>query len=639
MLGPPFNLATDQRGFPRKVGAHVDIGALETGPVQAGQTLTVTNTAEHDDGSCTTDDCTLLEAINAANANADVSTINFAPGVSGVILNTMEPNGLSITNPVTINGPGASVLTISGNHASRVFTVSPGPVVNFNGLTIANGTSSGLGGGLFIDHATMTLTNCVVSGNTANFGGGIFNRGSTSGTASLTLNNSTLSANAASGASGKGGGIYNEGVNSGTALLSLTNCTLNYNTAVNFPGTAAIENFGSNGTARTTLTNCTFNGNAISNDSATLLLANTLLAAAPPNLVNSSGTITSQGHNLSSDAAGGDAATGPGGFLNAVGDKRNTDPLLDPSGLVSNGGPTSTIALLANSPAINAGDDNRAPPADQRGYYRSGVSDIGAFEFGGLTPSSLANISTRLRVETGDNVLIGGFIITGTQPKKVIVRAIGPSLNLSGKLADPILELHGPGAFATITNDNWRSDQEAAIIASGVPPTNDLESAIVATLPANNAGYTAIVRGVNNGTGIGVVEAYDLDSTVDSKLANISTRGLVQTGDNVLIAGTIIVGQASQKVIIRALGPSTGVPGAMADPTLELHDVNGALLEANDNWVDSPNKQAIIDSTIPPPNNLESAIVRTLTPANYTAIVRGANNTTGIAVVEIYALN
>jgi hypothetical protein len=136
-----------------------------------------------------------------------------------------------------------------------------------------------------------------------------------------------------------------------------------------------------------------------------------------------------------------------------------------------------------------------------------------------------------------------------------------------------------------------------------------------------------------------VVEAYDLDRTVDSKLANISTRGLVQTGDNVLFAGFIVSGSNSQKVIVRALGPSVPVAGALADPTLELHDSNGAILESNDNWVDSPNKQAIIDSTIPPKNSLESAIVRTLPPANYTAIVRGVNNATGIAVVEVYALN
>ena len=241
-------------------------------------------------------------------------------------------------------------------------------------------------------------------------------------------------------------------------------------------------------------------------------------------------------------------------------------------------------------------------------------------------------------METGDNVLIAGFIITGTQPKKVIIRALGPSVPVPGALADPVLELYS-GSTLLESNDNWvDSLNKQAIIDSTIPPPNDLESAIVRTLPANGSSYTAIMRGVSDGTGIGVVEAYDLDRTVDSKLANISTRGFVQTGDDVLFAGTIVVGQASQKVIIRALGPSTRVIGAMADPTLELHDANGGLLEANDNWVDSPNKQAIIDSTIPPSNNLESAIVRTLSPANYTAIVRGANNSTGIAVVEVYAL-
>jgi plastocyanin len=257
------------------------------------------------------------------------------------------------------------------------------------------------------------------------------------------------------------------------------------------------------------------------------------------------------------------------------------------------------------------------------------------------TPSTLGNISTRLPVQTGDNVLIAGFIVTGTQSKKVIVRGIGPSLSFSGVLADPLLELHDGSGQLLESNDNWvDSPNKQAIVDSTIPPTNNLESAIVRTLPANGAGYTAILRGVNNATGIGVVEAYDLDRTVDSKLANISTRGLVQTGDNVLIAGMIVVGQTSQKVIVRAIGPSLNVPGKMADPTLELRDSNGALLEANDNWGDSPNKQAIIDSTIPPSNPLESAVVRIL-PANnaaYTAIVRGVNSSTGIAVVEVYQL-
>jgi hypothetical protein len=243
-------------------------------------------------------------------------------------------------------------------------------------------------------------------------------------------------------------------------------------------------------------------------------------------------------------------------------------------------------------------------------------------------------------VGTGDNALIGGFIITGTQLKRVIVRAIGPSLPIPGALADPVLELRNASGALIRANDNWRSDQEAQIIATGIPPSNDLESAIVGILAANNSAYTAIVRGVNGTTGIGLVEAYDLDRTVDSKLANISTRGLVQTGDNVLIAGTIVLGPVSQRVLIRAIGPSLTLAGKLADPTLELRDGNGGLIRANDNWR-SDQEAEIIATGIPPTNDLESAIVATL-PANgaaYTAIVRGVGGTTGIAVVEIYGLN
>jgi hypothetical protein len=256
------------------------------------------------------------------------------------------------------------------------------------------------------------------------------------------------------------------------------------------------------------------------------------------------------------------------------------------------------------------------------------------------SPSTLANISTRLRVETGDNVLIGGFIITGTQPKKVIIRAIGPSLPLAGALADPVLELRSSSGSLILSNDNWRSNQEAEIIATTIPPSNDLESAIVATLPANGSHYTAIVRGVNDGTGIGVVEAYDLNHAVDSKLANISTRGLVQTGDNVLIGGMIVLGQNPLRVIVRAIGPSLSsfFTGALADPTLELRDGNGGLIDSNDNWR-SDHEQEIIATTVPPTNDMESAIVRNLAPGNYTAIVRGVNDTTGVAVVEAYNLN
>lgn len=259
----------------------------------------------------------------------------------------------------------------------------------------------------------------------------------------------------------------------------------------------------------------------------------------------------------------------------------------------------------------------------------------------------LLNIATRLRVQTGDNVLIGGFIVTGTEPKKVMARGIGPSLAglFPDFLADPTLELF-QGNTVLATNDDWKtradgSSQETEIEATTIAPTNDLESALVRTLPAN-ANYTAIVRGKNNTTGIGVVEIYDLDTTVDSKLANISTRGLVETGDNVLIGG-FIAGNGVTKVIIRALGPTLvnlGVPDPLQDPTLELVNASGIPLATNDNWKiksDGSSQQAEIEATtIPPNDDRESAIVTSLPPGNYTAVVRGKDNTIGIAVVEVY---
>jgi YVTN family beta-propeller protein len=255
-------------------------------------------------------------------------------------------------------------------------------------------------------------------------------------------------------------------------------------------------------------------------------------------------------------------------------------------------------------------------------------------------PGSLGNISTRLRVEKGDNALIGGFIVNGTQPKKVLIRAIGPSLAslFPGTLADPILELHDSSGTRIAINDNWRSDQQAEIEAT-LPPSNELESAIVRTLPANGSSYTAVVRGVNNGTGVGLIEVYDLDGTVDCKLANISTRGLVGTGNNVMIAGTIVQGQLPQRVLVRAIGPSLPVPGKLADPSLELRDQNGVLIHTNDNWR-SDQEAEIVATTIPPSSDQEAALIHTL-PANgapYTAIVQGVGGTTGVAVVEIYAL-
>jgi hypothetical protein len=259
-------------------------------------------------------------------------------------------------------------------------------------------------------------------------------------------------------------------------------------------------------------------------------------------------------------------------------------------------------------------------------------------------PPALLNISTRLRALTDNNVLIGGFIITGTDPKNVLIRGIGPSLNAVGiTLSDPTLELH-QGSMIIATNDNWKTkpdgtSQQAEIEATTIPPTNDLESAILATL--NPGAYTTILAGKNGGTGVGLVEVYDLARGANSKLANISARGFVQTDDSVMIGGFIIgggTGGGTARVMVRALGPSLPLSGALGDPTLELHDNDGALIASNDNWR-TDQEAEIIATGIPPSNDLESAIVRTLTAGNYTAIVRGVNGTTGIALVEAYGLN
>jgi hypothetical protein len=254
--------------------------------------------------------------------------------------------------------------------------------------------------------------------------------------------------------------------------------------------------------------------------------------------------------------------------------------------------------------------------------------------------TTLGNISTRLAVETGDNVLIGGFIITGTAPKNVLVRAIGPSLPLVGALADPILELRDQAGALITSNDNWMdSPNKQEIIDTTIPPGDDRESAILSQL--DPGAYTAIVRGVNGSTGIGLVELYDIARTGDSELANISTRGLVQTGDNVLIGGFILLGASTEQVLVRAIGPSlssAGIANPLLDPTLELHDGNGALLTSNDDWKDT--QQSEIEATgIPPTDDRESALIATLAPGNYTAIVRGVGDMTGVGLVEAYHLN
>jgi hypothetical protein len=247
-----------------------------------------------------------------------------------------------------------------------------------------------------------------------------------------------------------------------------------------------------------------------------------------------------------------------------------------------------------------------------------------------------------MRVQTGDNVGIGGFIITGSAPKHVLLRALGPSITgVAGVLADTVLELHGPGAFVTIANDNWRDDpaQEAAILATGIAPTNNLESAIDATL--NPGAYTAVVRGKNNTSGLALVEVYDLSQAVLAKLANISTRAFVSTGDNIVIAGFVLGNQSGDdRIVVRGIGPSLaalGVSNALADPTLELRDNNGALLMTNNDWQENAAQAAELTAAgLAPTNPLEAGIAATLPPGVYTALLVGLNNAAGIGVVEVY---
>jgi hypothetical protein len=259
----------------------------------------------------------------------------------------------------------------------------------------------------------------------------------------------------------------------------------------------------------------------------------------------------------------------------------------------------------------------------------------------------LGNISTRLRVLGGDNALIGGMIATGTEGKRVIIRGIGPSLSdlgVPGALSDPTLDLY-QGSTLLFSNDNWgSSSQQAEIAASGFAPTNAAESAIIWTLTPGES-YTAIVRGANGGTGVGIVEAYDLNNAAASKLGNISTRGFVDVGDNVMIAGLIVRPNTGSNVgiLVRALGPTLGdlgVPNALPDPTLDLVNSNGTVIRANNNWKDDPlQRSAIKAAGLAPGHDEDAALVETVAPGSYTAIVRGIGNTpTGVALVEVYHL-
>lgn len=580
----------------------------------------------------------------AKGANGSGPNGHGAPGMGGAILNQaiLALTGCTFEGNTAVGGNGATLTHVGEGGEGLGGAIANQHTLSLVACTLnANLATGGHGGSFF-----STIPGVALGGTGT--GGGVYN----AATATLFLTNCTITANRAEGIDGPGTGYANPGsdargggvANFGT--VTFEHCTLANNHSLGGDGsTGGIGGphpdggdssggglFASAGSVSSTR-NTIFGENKVVGGIAGGSFGG---GSGVPGIATGpdvSGAVTSQGHNLLGRSDGCTGFTGEdqqGGTTNAT----RLDPKLGT--LINYGGATPTLPLLIGSPAID-GADTAEPVRDQRGFVRAGPPDIGAFEYRGTQPVVLANIATRLRVQPGDNVLIGGFIITGTQPKTVIIRGIGPSLPLPGALADPVIDVYDATGVLAASNDNWNDAlTRQQIIDSGLAPTNDLESALWGII--SPGAYTVVVRGQNNATGVGLVEVYDLDRTVNSKLANISTRGLVQSGDNVMIGGFIVVGADSQKVIVRALGPSVPLSGALANPRLELHDGNGALFAANDDW--RSDQEAEISATgIAPANNLESAIVRTLPPGNYTAIVAGVNDTTGVALVEVYALN
>jgi cyclophilin family peptidyl-prolyl cis-trans isomerase len=257
-------------------------------------------------------------------------------------------------------------------------------------------------------------------------------------------------------------------------------------------------------------------------------------------------------------------------------------------------------------------------------------------------PGRLVQLSTRMEIGKGDNVLIGGFIMRGAASKRLMIRGIGPSTGLPGALANPFLELRdNNGVIAT--NDNWGDAPNAQdMIDAHLAPTSTNESGILITVPSNttNAFYTAIVTSADDTSGLGLVEVYDVDSGPGSTLLNISTRGLVGIDPKELIAGFFVGGSESKQILIRGIGPSlasANITNFLADPILEVHDAQGGVY-INDNWTESADKTAIQNSGLAPTNSKESAVLRILPPGPYTAILRGTNSTTGVGSVEVYQL-
>ena len=614
------------------------------------QTFTVTNLADSGAGS-------LRDAVAKANANSGPSTIrlssNLTEGTIDLTSGPIEIIDSNISNSIVpdtvleFGDPRRVTVRNAGN--GRVFTVSAGDV-KIRGATIANGLATGAeGGGGIFNAGDLDVENCTIRDNTATDptsgvarGGGIANLGR------LRVERSTMSGNAAE----SGGAIYGAGDST-----SVNTCTLANNSAQD-PGA------GSGGAVHVgkgslSIVFTTISGNAadgfgggVRYRPADGSFLNTALIAAntAPQGADVHGEFEQAFGSLIGDGSDANFAFQSGCIIGT--ESAPIDPLLEP--LANNGGPTDTMALRRESRAVDAGyclPINGFAPSDQRGVValdllsvgtssdHSYECDCGAFE---LAPAVFANISTRLPVETGENVLIAGFIVTTPiegATKQVFARGLGLSLQAAGvtnTLNDPILELY-QGSTLIVSNDNWRDGQPQEIEATTIPPPNDLESAILRSLEATS--YTAILRGKNAGTGVGLVELYDLATSSPAVVANISTRGFVRTGDNVMIAGFILQGLDPARILIRAIGPSLGASGVeqpLANPALELYDAEGTKIDENDDWQQQATQQIIANTGAAPSDPAEAAIIADLKAGVYTAVMRGADGGIGVGVIEAY---
>ncbi len=655
-------LISNNQGFGTNTAGNIGGGiASIDGTVNISDSTITTNSASADGGGIAITRGTASISGSLVSSNQSLGNYGNYTGAGGIL----NSGATAITNSIIRdNVVMSSQDPNKGGDGGGILNGDTGQLTITNSTVIGNSCAT-TGGGIknvpfqatsFLNITDSTISNNLCnSNNQNNVGGGLNIRGR-----NTTILRSTISGNTAAGSTGDGGGIAYGISASG---ISIINSTISENTAGrSYGGIYEQKLDGDTATSSTvniissTITNNTANGSVggygnEQSDSGATTFRNTIVAhntAGSGTSPDLGGFLNSSGYNLFGDTTGatitGDTAT------NITGVDPNLAPLAD------NGGPTQTHAFAGPSAAIdhgNAGDLT----TDQRGRPRpvdypsvanangSDGSDIGAFE---LQPR-LLNLSTRGRVLTGDKVLIAGVIIIGNEPKRVIFRAIGDSMQVNGtpvagRLTDPTLSLHDASGMQIAYNDNWGDAPEperSDIQNSGLQPNDPKEPAILRTLAPG--AYTAIVRGKAESTGIAVVEAYDLVPTSVARLANLSTRGFVDTGDNLMIGGAMVAG-AGVDVVVRGLGPSLAVNGTpisdrLADPTLQLVNANGATIAENDNWQSDPaNAMAVENANLAPANPMEAALRVTLPAGATTMLLRGVNGTTGIALVEIYEI-